>query len=79
MGPPVPPDSIGVNIKRHNDKVEAERRLNEARARQTREEQGQGPQRPAEAPPSLLEDAQLQGEVVQPSARPDSDFLVRPR
>ena len=71
MGPPVPPDTIGVNAKRRNDKVEADRRLAETKK--------QGPEAQPQVAPSLLEGAPLQGEVVQPAARPDSDFLVRPR
>ena len=76
MGPPVPPNSIGVNVKRHNDTVERERRL---QAMQNRQGLGVTPQAPTEQTLSPTEDILLRGDVVQPSARPDSDFLVRPR
>lgn len=82
MGPPVPPNSIGVNVKRETDKkerMEREQRLQEARKRQDRGEREQKPQGPAEPTPGLSEGLLLQDEIVQPSARPNSDFLVRPR
>lgn len=82
MGPPVPPNSIGVNVKREIDKKERmarEQRLQEAQKRQDRDERGQRPQGPAEQTPGLSEGVLLQDEIVQPSARPNSDFLVRPR
>ena len=82
MGPPVPPNSIGVNVKREIDKKEKmarEQRLQEAQKRQDRDERGQRPQGPAEQTPGLSEGVLLQDEIVQPSARPNSDFLVRPR
>ncbi|MDQ6734670.1 MAG: hypothetical protein M3Z35_11265 [Nitrospirota bacterium] len=79
MGPPVPPNSIGVNVKRHNDAVDRERRLQAAQNRQDRQELGVTPQIPTEQTLSPAEEILLRGDVVQPSARPDSDFLVRPR
>jgi predicted small lipoprotein YifL len=83
MGPPVPPNSIGVNVKRETDKkerIEREQRLQDARKRHDRGEREQKPPGPAEQTPSPSEDVLLQDEIVQPAARPgDSDFLVRPR
>jgi hypothetical protein len=82
MGPPVPPNTIGVNVKRELDKKERiarEQRIQEAQKRQDRDRGEQKPQGPAEQTPSPSEDVLLQGEIVQPAARPDSDFLVRPR
>lgn len=79
MGPPVPPDSIGVNVKRHNDTVERERRVQESKKRQDRDESAKEPRAPVEQTPSLSEGALLQGERIQPAARPNNDFLVRPR
>jgi predicted small lipoprotein YifL len=82
MGPPVPPNSIGVNVKREIDKkerMEREQRIQDAQKRQDRDERGQRPQGPAEQTPSLSEGVLFQDEIVQPSARPNSDFLVRPR
>lgn len=82
MGPPVPPNSIGVNVKREIDKkerMEREQRMQEAQKPQDRDERGQRTRGPAEQTLGLSEDALLQYEIVQPSARPDSDFLVRPR
>lgn len=76
MGPPVPPNSIGVNVKRHADALERERRV---QATQNRQEVGVTPQVPTEQTLSPSEEILLRGDVVQPSARPDSDFLVRPR
>lgn len=76
MGPPVPPNSIGVNAKRHADALERERRV---QATQSRQEVGVTPQVPTEQTLSPSEEILLRGDVVQPSARPDSDFLVRPR
>ena len=78
MGPPVPPNTIGVNVKRRNDALERERRQ-QAQMRQDRGDAGTAPQGPAEQAPAPSADTLLQGDVVQPSARPDSDFLVRPR
>jgi predicted small lipoprotein YifL len=79
MGPPVPPNSIGVNVKRHNDTVERERRLQATQTRQDRQELGATPHVPTERALSPSEEILLRGNEVQPSARPDSDFLVRPR
>ena len=82
MGPPVPPNTIGVNVKREADKKERlarEQRIQEAQKRQDRDRDEQKPQGPGEQTPSPSEDELLQGEIVQPAARPDSDFLVRPR
>ncbi|MEP6888997.1 MAG: hypothetical protein ABI945_11850 [Nitrospirales bacterium] len=82
MGPPVPPNSIGVNVKRQTDKkerMEREQRSQEVQKRQDRDEHGQRPQGPEEQTPGLTEGVFLQDEIVQPSARPNSDFLVRPR
>ena len=79
LGPPVPPNSVGVNVKRHADALERERRLQAAQNRQDRSEQETTPPSPAEQTLSPTEDILLRGDVVQPSARPDSDFLVRPR
>ena len=79
MGPPVPPNTIGVNVKRHNDTVERERRLKDGQKRQDHEDLSQTPQGLAEQTPGVAEEMLLQGDVVQPAARPDSDFLVRPR
>ncbi|HKN86428.1 MAG TPA: hypothetical protein VJV04_06195 [Nitrospiraceae bacterium] len=79
MGPPVAPNSIGVNVKRHTDELERERRLQATQNRQDRRELGATPQVPTEQTLSPTEDILLRGDVVQPSARPDSDFLVRPR
>jgi hypothetical protein len=82
MGPPVPPNSIGVNVKREIDKkerMEPGQRIQEAQKRQDRDKGEQKPLSPAEQTPSPLEDVLLQDEIVQPSARPNSDFLVRPR
>ncbi|WP_447985317.1 hypothetical protein [Nitrospira sp. Nam74] len=81
MGPPVAPNTIGVNVKREADKKERiarEQRIQEAQKRQDRDRDEQKPQGPGEQTPSP-EDVLLQGEIVQPAARPDSDFLVRPR
>jgi predicted small lipoprotein YifL len=82
MGPPVPPNSIGVNVKRESDKkekMERAQRIQEARKRQDKDEPGQQPRGPEAQTPGLSEGALLQDEIVQPSARPNSDFLVRPR
>jgi predicted small lipoprotein YifL len=82
MGPPVPPNSIGVNVKREIDKkerMEREQRIQEAQKRQDQNKREQKPQGPADQTPSLSEGVLLQDEIVQPSARPNSDFLVRPR
>ena len=79
MGPPVPPNSIGVNVKRHNDTVERERRLQATQNRQDRQDLGATPQVPTDQALSPSEEILLRGNEVQPSARPDSDFLVRPR
>lgn len=81
MGPPVPPNSIGVNVKRETDRQQRmarEQRGQESKG-QGRDRSGQLPQGPSEQTPGLSVDALLQDEIVQPSARPDSDFLVRPR
>lgn len=78
MGPPVPPNTIGVNVKRRNDALERERRT-QAQMRQDPGDAGAAPQRPAEQASTPSADMLLQGDVVQPAARPDSDFLVRPR
>lgn len=83
MGPPVPPNTIGVNVKREIDKkerMEREQRIQEAQKRQDRDKREQKPPGPAEQTPGPSEDVLLQDEIVQPAARPgDSDFLVRPR
>lgn len=79
VGPPVPPNSIGVNVKRQMDALEREQRLQAAQNRQDRREHEATPQGPTEQTLSPTEDILLRGDVVQPSARPDSDFLVRPR
>lgn len=79
MGPPVPPNSIGVNVKRQNDALERERRVQAAQIRPDGGELGTTSPIPTEQTLSPTEDILLRGDVVQPSARPDSDFLVRPR
>lgn len=82
MGPPVPPNSIGVNVKRETDKeqrMEREQRVQKPQKRPDRDERGRRPQGPTEQTPGLSEGMLLQDEIVQPSARPNSDFLVRPR
>lgn len=82
MGPPVPPNSIGVNVKRETDRQQRmarEQRSQESQKGPGRDRSGQPPQASSEQTPGLSEDALLQDEIVQPSARPDSDFLVRPR
>jgi hypothetical protein len=82
MGPPVPPNSIGVNVKREIDKkqkMEREQRIQEAQGRQDGDERGPMLPGPAEPTPGRPGDVLLQDEIVQPSARPSSDFFVRPR
>ncbi len=82
MGPPVPPNSIGVNVKREADrqqKMAREQRSQESQKGPGQDRSARPPQAPSEQTPGLSVDALLQDEIVQPSARPDSDFLVRPR
>lgn len=79
MGPPVPPNSIGVNVKRENDKrLERERVLLEAKANKEADFQ-QLPQDSDDQATNSLESRRLQDQVVDPAARPNDDFLVRPR
>jgi hypothetical protein len=79
MGPPVPPNSIGVNVKRESDKrLEQSRALADAKGAKERDTQS-----PLEDPddqaPGFRDMTPLQERTVDPAARPNDDYLVRPR
>jgi hypothetical protein len=79
MGPPVPPNSIGVNVKRGNDKrVEQSRVLADAKAAKDRDTQSL-PEGPADQTSNVGDSTPLQERSVDPAARPNDDYLVRPR
>lgn len=79
MGPPVPPDTIGVGAKRKQEALEKERVEKEAKAK------GEGPVMPVvpAEQPATLEEAEAgetaAEELARPGLRPSGDVLVRPR
>jgi hypothetical protein len=79
MGPPVPPNSIGVNVKRENDKrLEQNRALANAKVNKDRDPQSLL-QAPTDQAPSFGDTTQLEERGVDPAARANDDYLVRPR
>lgn len=77
MGPPVPPNSIGVNVKRENDKrLEREQALLETKADQDLPSRSQGS---FDTTSHSVDTGNLQDLVPDPASRPNDDYLVRPR
>jgi hypothetical protein len=86
VGPIVPPENVGVNVKRQKDLAEQDRLQRQA---QSRKEQEEGrPSLPAQEATTgrSTEEEQkeeisppLPGKIVNPGARPTGDVFVMPR